>query len=939
MGETAVLVISALLQFVAAFLALRLIRVTGRRRTWLLIAIAVSLMATRRCLVLFRLASEGPFLSPDLIDESVALATSAFMVAGLAWIAPLFLSIKRSEEALRLERDFAESLIETAPVIVLVLDPQGRIVRFNPCMEEISAYRLQEVQGKDWFATFLPERERDRTRTLFLQAIDDIQTRGNVNAIVTKDGREREIEWYDKTLKDADGNAIGLLSIGQDITERRRTEEELKRGMKQLTALNQASQAVTASLELDRVLDKIVSLAGEVTTSDYTTVVMLDEEGKPVRSAEISPAVPDLPDLAQRARPAGHTNWIVRTRQAVVVDDVAEDGTIISQEPEGAPRTLNPYMMEAGVESFAGLPLITRGRLLGVLYLHSLRPRNFRGRLPLLTTFANQAAIAVENASLYANLEQKVAELAKANEELRKEIAERVRAEEALHESKRLLEKTFINLRDAIFIIDADTVEIIDCNPAASEVFGYSRQEMLGRTTTFLHVDEATLEEFRKHLYYAVEEKGFLFLPEFSMKRKDGQVFSTEHSVTPLEDEQGERIGWVSVVRDITERKQAEEELRQRNRELALLTRASQAFISTLELDQVLTNVLEGVRHLLDVVACSAWLVDPASGELVCQQTTGPRSEAVRGWRLAPGEGIVGWVARSGESLIVPDTQADGRHFKDVDQRTGLEMRSVLSVPLRVRQDVVGVLQVVDAQVNRFSLIDLMLMESLAATAAIAIENARLYEQARRDAETKAALLREVNHRVKNNLAAIVGLLYAERRRAGLENQAAYQSIMENLVNRVQGLATVHSMLAAAEWAPLLLSELATRVVHSSLRALPRDKSASVDVTPSPVRVTSDQAHNLALVINELATNTVKYTLQERNTANITIRIALDGDAVLCEFRDDGPGYPEEILRLERYGVGFDLLQNIVRKSLHGELSLYNDHGAVAVIRFKAKEA
>jgi PAS domain S-box-containing protein len=147
--------------------------------------------------------------------------------------------------------------------------------------------------------------------------------------------------------------------------------------------------------------------------------------------------------------------------------------------------------------------------------------------------------------------------------ELEEAETKRKQAEEALRESQQLLERTFTSLREAVFIIDADTVEIVDCNPAALEIFGYSRQEMLGRTTDFLHVDEAALEEFRKHLYPAIEEKGLPSHLEFRMKRKDGTVFPTEHSVMPLEDEQGKRMGWLSVVRDITERKRAEEALRE----------------------------------------------------------------------------------------------------------------------------------------------------------------------------------------------------------------------------------------------------------------------------------------------------------------------------------------------------------------------------------------
>jgi PAS domain S-box-containing protein len=131
-------------------------------------------------------------------------------------------------EALRRERDFAEGLVDTAQTIVLVLNTQGCIVRFNPYMEEISGYALAEVQGLDWFTTFLPESVRERTHNLFLKAIGGIQTRSNVNQIVTKDGSVREIEWYDKTLKDDQGNVVGLLATGQDITERKRAEEQLR---------------------------------------------------------------------------------------------------------------------------------------------------------------------------------------------------------------------------------------------------------------------------------------------------------------------------------------------------------------------------------------------------------------------------------------------------------------------------------------------------------------------------------------------------------------------------------------------------------------------------------------------------------------------------------------------------------------------------------------
>ena len=134
---------------------------------------------------------------------------------------------KETGEALRKERDFADSLVDTAQAIILVLDVEGRIVRFNPYMEELSGYSLAEVQGKDWFSTFLPAKDHAWIRALFVETAADIQTSGTVNPIMTREGNERQIEWYNKTLKDAYGKVLGVLAIGQDITARKQAEHAL----------------------------------------------------------------------------------------------------------------------------------------------------------------------------------------------------------------------------------------------------------------------------------------------------------------------------------------------------------------------------------------------------------------------------------------------------------------------------------------------------------------------------------------------------------------------------------------------------------------------------------------------------------------------------------------------------------------------------------------
>lgn len=143
------------------------------------------------------------------------------------------------------------------------------------------------------------------------------------------------------------------------------------------------------------------------------------------------------------------------------------------------------------------------------------------------------------------------------------DITERKAVEEELRRSQQLLTNTFASMRDAVFILDADNMRILDCNPAASDIFGYSRQDMLGYTTSFLHPDSSAVEEFKNHLFSCVQQGEQVRLSARSMKHKDGYIIHAEHSVMPIQDHQGNRIGWVNVVRDITDRILAEHALRE----------------------------------------------------------------------------------------------------------------------------------------------------------------------------------------------------------------------------------------------------------------------------------------------------------------------------------------------------------------------------------------
>lgn len=134
----------------------------------------------------------------------------------------------RAEGALQEQRDFLDSLVKSAPVIILLLNPDGTVHYVNPHFEQLTGFTLQEIRDKNWFDTCLPERTRSETRALFEGAMEKEPTRGNVDLLLTRNGDELEIEWSDTVLRDGKGRIMSLLAIGLDVTDKRRNEQRLR---------------------------------------------------------------------------------------------------------------------------------------------------------------------------------------------------------------------------------------------------------------------------------------------------------------------------------------------------------------------------------------------------------------------------------------------------------------------------------------------------------------------------------------------------------------------------------------------------------------------------------------------------------------------------------------------------------------------------------------
>jgi diguanylate cyclase (GGDEF)-like protein len=159
--------------------------------------------------------------------------------------------------------------------------------------------------------------------------------------------------------------------------------------------------------------------------------------------------------------------------------------------------------------------------------------------------------------------------------------------------------------------------------------------------------------------------------------------------------------------------------------ELNIFHDVAKALTSSLNLDSILQTIMEKVAEYFRPDTWSLLMVDEPKDELYFAIAVGDAAEALKTVRLKMGEGIAGWVARHGEPLIVPDVYKDPRFAKRIDEMTKWKTRSIVCMPLKSRQRVLGVIQLINVGLSEFEENEIFFLNALCDYAAIAIENAR----------------------------------------------------------------------------------------------------------------------------------------------------------------------------------------------------------------------
>ncbi len=381
------------------------------------------------------------------------------------------------------------------------------------------------------------------------------------------------------------------------------------------------------------------------------------------------------------------------------------------------------------------------------------------------------------------------------------------------------------------------------------------------------------------------------------------------------------------------EENRAEERIQHLERRVARLEQiieVSRVINSTLNLEPLLHNIIQIATDLTATEASSILLLDKKTGELHFEIATGVKGQEVKPIVVPLDNSIAGWVVKEGEPLLIPDVRKDPRHYHQVDDMTQFSTRSILGVPLRVKDKVIGVLEVLNKIDDKeFTQDDVETLTTLAAQAAIAIENARLFQQ--------SDLLSEVVHELRTPLTSIRGyskmLLLAEGIAREKELEFAETIHREairlgQMINDFLDLARLESGRTYIAQEPVNMTEILSETLAIlQPQAAERRVSIALQVPETLPAIIGDPVRLKQVMVN-LVSNAMKYN---HEGGRVDIEVKVGEDELNVAVKDTGRGIREEDLphifekfyrvddpeqQIKGTGLGLSITKHIVE--VHG---------------------
>ncbi|MBC7263179.1 MAG: GAF domain-containing protein [Chloroflexi bacterium] len=542
--------------------------------------------------------------------------------------------------------------------------------------------------------------------------------------------------------------ALAFANQAALAIENARLYEEAQARVRELSALTRVGEAINRALSLEEILDIVLREAMTLVGREEGSIVLLDPRTNTMRIATQRGLPPEAVE-SFNTRPVyaheGTFGVVIQTGEMLEIPDTGSDPRVLRQAGRIPPQLTN-------------VPLRTKEGVIGVIALDAIPPDD-RAR-GLLLALADLAAIAIQRARLFEAERTRAAQMALISK-VSEKAASFLEADRLIQEVTHAIRESFHYYNVAFFLVDEEHRRLL--LRAASG--GYERFVAEGYQQS---LDEGIIgyvartgrswlaNDISKDPYYIPG-----FLPEVLTKSElcvpikmgDKVIGALDVQSIRLNEFGQEDVVAMEVLADriataIQNARLYEQEQR-RATQLRTVSEVAKDVTSLLELDILLYRVVDLLARTFGYHYANILLVDPGTQELVLRASAGQKGGAAPGIRLKVGErGITGWVAGSGQPLLVNDVDKEPRYYFVEEMK---ETRSELAVPIKLREEVIGVLDVQSAQLGAFGAGDLEILQTLADQVAIAIENARLYaaEHAR---AVESSLLLDIANAVNSTL-------------------------------------------------------------------------------------------------------------------------------------------------------------------------------------------
>jgi GAF domain-containing protein/anti-sigma regulatory factor (Ser/Thr protein kinase) len=455
------------------------------------------------------------------------------------------------------------------------------------------------------------------------------------------------------------------------------------------------------------------------------------------------------------------------------------------------------------------------------------------------------------------------------------------------------------------------------------------------------------------------DARSMLFIPMYAQSNRVGLLLAGSKKRMTFSDEIIRLAGLLGsqvavtitnnqLYEQVTEALRAQQRLQQQREKLTAITLAVYQASS---LPESLKRLVELAPAALEMDLCVVSLINETGDALYRAAVTAPYDSLIGG-RFAIAGCNAETVLRNREMLVINDGARDPLIHPDL--KRSVRVGSIIYCPLfESSGKPLGLLQLIRHTAGRFSEDHVRLSRVFASRAAGAIEAARLYQQTRRDADTKAMLLRELNHRVKNNLAGIVGLLAA--RPPDVVFPAAVRQWLDRLIDRINIMGRAHELFVGGPQT-VGLAELIDQLLPTQSIVKPSGVRIVKQLDAISITLSTERAVALAMVLHELCCNAIAHGLGEQGTITIRARSQTQ-DQMIIEVADDGVGIVAPLenavvgaasrkallgigdsIEVANRGWGLRLVEGLVARELRGRFSMRRSGveggGTVAVVEF-----